>query len=89
MSKAGRRIFDGAASFFVPVKMHKPFAHRPGDANGLFLCGVAGQNADFVDMKYIVLYATPKRSAAEDNLYYGQKDQNINFVPQTVGLYPK
>lgn len=49
MSKAGRRIFDGAASFFVPVKMHKPFAHRPGDANGLFLYGMAGQNADFVE----------------------------------------
>ena len=47
MSKAGRRIFDGAASFFVPVKMHKPFAHRPGDANSLFLYGVVGQNADF------------------------------------------
>lgn len=49
MSKAGRRIFDGAASFFVPVKMHKPFAHRPGDANGLFLYGGVGQNADFVE----------------------------------------
>lgn len=47
MSKAGRRIFDGAASFFVPVKMHKPFAYRPGDANGLFLYGSGGTKCGF------------------------------------------